>query len=153
MTDADWLKNCRTGSGAAPESRRDVAIVALRNQRDQILMVKTRRFPKYWQPVGGGIEKTDRSPTDAAQREVHEETQLWLDTAALRRVTEVPYDFGPGTVYCFEAPLDPAAGEPRFDGDEVQDHRWVAVDEAHELEMFPATKTFVDVLQGRRGDD
>jgi 8-oxo-dGTP pyrophosphatase MutT (NUDIX family) len=124
--------------------------VALRDPQNQILMVRTRRFPGRWQPVGGGVEESDRTPQEAAQREVREETRLLLNCADIHFVTQLPYDFGEGTVYCFEAEFDPDRDQPSFNDEEVVEHRWIHVDEASSLEMFPATAKFVDKLRQER---
>jgi 8-oxo-dGTP pyrophosphatase MutT (NUDIX family) len=125
-------------------ARRDVAVVGLRNEHGDVLMIETRRLPGSWQPVGGGVDPEDNTPEQAAVREVKEELDIDLTLDDLTFVLAAPYEFGEGTVHCFEAKLSPAA-RPHFNK-EILRHRWLPVPEARKLPAFRATMQFLEAL-------
>jgi 8-oxo-dGTP pyrophosphatase MutT (NUDIX family) len=125
-------------------ARRDVAIVGLRNERGDVLMIETRRLPGSWQPVGGGVDPEDTTPEQAAVREVKEELDLELAVDDLTFVMDAPYEFGEGTVHCFEATLSPAACL-QFNK-EILRHQWLPVSEARKLPAFKATVQFLQAI-------
>jgi len=126
--------------------RRDVVVVGLRDECDRVLMVKTSRLPRKWQPIGGGMDPGDGTPIDALIREVQEEVGIRLSADRFRLVTVTPYDFGEGTVYFYEAAISEEAEALQFNRREIVEHTWVTVGEARELEVFPATRTFLSKL-------
>ncbi|MFJ8811634.1 NUDIX hydrolase [Amycolatopsis thermoflava] len=126
--------------------RRNVAVVGLRNADDQILMIRTNRLPSRWQPIGGGVESSDKSPADALIREVFEELSISLDPSDLKAVLQAPYDFGEGTVFFYEAFFDPRVHRIKIDTEEIAESRWFDLSEAMRLPVFPATKTFLKIL-------
>lgn len=126
--------------------RRDVAVAALLDEEQRVLLVRTRRLPEYWQPVGGGVEPGDGGdPRNTATRELREELGLDLPEDALRPSLEARYDFGEGTVHFFVADL-PEAADLSVDNDEIVQMRCFDVSEATHLPVYPATKRFLEHL-------
>jgi len=128
--------------------KRDVVIVALENSDLDILMVRTHRFPDKWQPVGGGVEPHDENPLAAIVREVKEEVGISLDVSALEHIITVPFDFGEGSVYCYQYPLKDTS-MIMVDKEEIAEVRWVKVGDALNLPMYPATESFIKTLAER----
>jgi 8-oxo-dGTP pyrophosphatase MutT (NUDIX family) len=129
---------------------RDVAVAALLDEEDRVLLVRTRRLPGYWQPVGGGVEPGDRSIRDAVARELREELKLELAHEALRFEISTPYDFGQGWVHFFSARLPrPRVHELVPNDREIVQRRWFELSAALELPAFPATQRFLRHLSDR----
>ncbi|GAA1014369.1 hypothetical protein Aple_079670 [Acrocarpospora pleiomorpha] len=128
-------------------ANRNVAVVALRDEDGRVLMIRTSRLPSRWQPIGGGMNPDESSPVDTLRREVREEAGIDLLPQDLRPIVEAPYDFGEGTVYFFEAEIGDRKSKIRLAENEITEHRWVTVDEARRLPVFPATEKFLIVLQ------
>lgn len=130
-----WLFRVAPASGGDP--RPDA-------QRLEILLIRRaahRIFPGLWQCVTGGIEPGERVPA-AAMREVLEETGLGSDAIEsfydLDQVAPF-YDDGTDSVVVsaiFAARVQPTA-EPR-PSDEHDGMRWVPVDEAARLTVWPS---------------
>ena len=118
---------------------RYVVVVGLVDENQRILLIRSTRLPNQWQPVGGGIEPGDATPIDALVREVSEETSLGLTADDLEYEITADYDFGCGKVYCYSARID--SDEPvSFSRREVVEHRWFSLEEALQVDSFPATK-------------
>jgi 8-oxo-dGTP pyrophosphatase MutT (NUDIX family) len=133
-------------------SRRDVAVAALLDDDDRVLLVRTRRLPGYWQPVGGGLEPGDRSFPDAAARELREELGLDLAPEALRYEFRASYDFGDGEVRFFSARLPrPRVRQLVPNLEEIEELCWSSLAAALELPAFPATRRFLEYLSHRLG--
>lgn len=127
-------------------ARRDVVVVGLRDHEDRILLVQTRRFPDRWQPIGGGIDSSDTTPVAALVREVEEEVDLRLRARDFKLVVRAPYDFGEGVVHFYQARIGTLAAMISFNPREILDHRWVGLNEAKTLPVFPATQRFLTAL-------
>lgn len=136
-------------SNIARETRRNpvrnVAVVGLLRQDSAILLVRTRRLPDHWQPIGGGVKPGDPSPRHALLRELREEVGLELDPADLRFEIAAPYDFGQGEVTFFSARM-PNDAQLRFNERELADWGWYSVAQALNLPTFPATRAFFEHL-------
>ena len=128
--------------------KRTVAVVILTDRHARLLFVRTKRFPHCWQPVGGGMDPGDKSIKETAVREVKEETGLNLESSQLREVFRTSYDFGQGKVYFFLARA-PIGLELRVDENEIDEWRWLSLEEAKELPMYPATEKCVRFLARR----
>lgn len=131
---------------------RDVAVVALLDGDDCVLLVRTRRLPDHWQPVGGGVEPRDGGePRTTAARELREELGLDLPEDALRPSLETPYDFGQGTVHFFVADL-PEAVDFNVNNEEIVAHDRFKVSDAIRLLVYPATRRFLEHLRSELGE-
>jgi len=138
------LEPVRTGA--------EVAIFITRKGASEVLVV--RRSPDqggYWHVVAGGVEPGE-SVTEAAARELREETRLVAEVTAGVEVieyayplTEEPADrrarYDPAVVQvevtCFRVAA-PDDWEPTLDW-EHDDHRWCSPGEAVELLRWRAT--------------
>ena len=117
-----------------------------------MLLVRTRRLPGHWQPVGGGVEPNDGGdPRNTATRELREELGLDLPRDALRPSLETPYDFGQGTVHFFVADL-PEAADLAVDNHEIVELRCFKLSEAVRLRAYPATRRFLQHLGRELGE-
>jgi 8-oxo-dGTP pyrophosphatase MutT (NUDIX family) len=104
-----------------------------------MLVVRTRRHPGVWQPIGGGI-KVGESPVEAAVREIVEETGWIIESAGLTKVLELPMDAHAGTLFFYTARAP--EHEPVIDYDELVEARWAAAGELAKLPAFAAARTF-----------
>lgn len=141
--------NLVTDSSIAKEKKdnpiRNVSIIALRDKDDNILLVRTKRLPNYWQPIGGGIEKGE-SPIETAVRELYDETKLLFNKDNFIKILEVPYDLGEGTIYCFDTNKIISNDILDIDMNQIEEYKWYTLKEAKQLPMFPATSSFISTL-------
>jgi 8-oxo-dGTP pyrophosphatase MutT (NUDIX family) len=132
-------------------SRRDVAVAALVDEKDCVLLVRTRKLPGYWQPVGGGLEPGDGGePRNAATRELREELGLDLPGEALCHALTMPYDFGQGSVHFFVAEVS-SAMEFEVNRQEILEGKRFRVAELVDLPTYPATRHFLQQLGSELG--
>lgn len=124
--------------------RRNVAVIGIL-KGSQILMVRTKRLPNQWQPIGGGMKPFDQSPTDTLLREVKEEINISLSKESVKFEIETSYDFGEGSVYFYSTKFS-LEENPIFDTNELAEWQWFNIKDALELSIFPATKKFLDHL-------
>lgn len=136
----------KTKQYAKENPQRNVAVVALRDEMKNVLLMRSHKLPWVWQPVGGGIEPEDVSAKSAALRELREELGIILDATSLKDIMEVPYDFGEGTIYFFEATLDSQSMRFSIDSQEVIECRWFSKKEALALPAMPATKKYLSQM-------
>jgi 8-oxo-dGTP diphosphatase len=116
--------------------------------RGGLVMVTQRpddnpRWPGLWEFPGGKVEagETDR---DALERELEEELDVRVRVGA--QVARVEIDRGGGDLLDFRAyRCEIVHGEPELI--EVQDLRWLTLDEVEELEMPPADGPVVEALR------
>lgn len=138
----DLLASTDAARERAKNPFREVGVVLVEDAMGRVLLVRTRKLPVSWQPIGGGKDPIDLSLLATAIRELREEAGLSLSAADLHFILETPFDFGQGKVQFFHALL-PAAAEPIFDTEEIAEARWATLDEATLLPVFPATKTCI----------
>ena len=128
-------------------TKRDVAVVGLRDDHGKVLMARARSLPEWWHPLGGGIEPSDTSPQAAVCREVKEELGIDLNPQKLQFVLTAPYDFGEGTMYFYETPFDRST-PITVDQNEIVELQWLAPEEALALPLLPGAITFFKRLAG-----
>lgn len=127
---------------------RNVVVVGLINDDGNILMVRTRRFPEHWQPIGGGMEKGEE-PLESIKREVLEEVEINLNEEDFKHHITTNYDFGIGNVYFYTA-LVPNNLELSYNSEELVEWRWMTPNEVSGLQMFPATQKFIQHLLNKK---
>jgi len=124
---------------------RDVVIIALKNNNNQILLVRTHKLPEKWQPIGGGIDKYE-APINAIIREVMEELKINLEKDKLEHIGIVPYDFGIGNIHCFNYKCIVDEKQLIIDESEILEYRWFSLKESLKLNVYNATKLFLKRL-------
>jgi 2,4-dienoyl-CoA reductase-like NADH-dependent reductase (Old Yellow Enzyme family)/8-oxo-dGTP pyrophosphatase MutT (NUDIX family) len=126
-------------------SHRDVAVAALLDETDRVLLVRTRKLPDKWQPPGGGVDPEDSSPVAALAREIDEELGLSISPERFGFEFRTNYDFGSGTVYCFSTRVGqtpPLA----LNHSEIEEAAWVPLSIAVHLPSYPATHALLEHL-------
>jgi 8-oxo-dGTP pyrophosphatase MutT (NUDIX family) len=88
---------------------------------DQVLLVRHTYGPRAWDLPGGSV-KAGESPVSAAQREMHEELGVSVDSWRLIGELRQVIDFRKDRVHCFQAELR----SPRLtiDPGELSDAGW-----------------------------
>ena len=125
--------------------KRNVSIISLRNSNKDIFLVRTRKLPEKWQPIGGGIS-IGESEEEAILRETYEEVGILLDKSKIKKVIEVPYDFGDGIIHCYDTIEETNDYLMSINKDEIVEYKWIPVNEALKLQMYDATKKFIEAL-------
>jgi 8-oxo-dGTP pyrophosphatase MutT (NUDIX family) len=123
------------------------ATVMLFDGADRLLLARDTDSG-LWMTIGGAIEP-DEAPADAAVREVWEETGLLVEPSGILGVFGGPefritYPNGDNVSYIvtvFAARL--VGGEPRADGTEASELRFISRDEIATLPMAPWTREIV----------
>jgi len=134
---------------AAQPGHREVAVAALLDGDERVLLVRTRKLPLHWQPPGGGVDPEDSSPVAALVREMDEELGLDLDPSSFQFEMRIKYDFGSGSVYCFSATVSPS-DRMVVNSAEIAEARWFSLAEARTLPAYPATRALLDRLLASR---
>ena len=116
---------------------REVACVVFENEQGQFLFIRNHRFPNSWGWIGGGRESEDGSLVETAIREAREEAGVLLSKQALIPIMQAPYDFGEGIVQFFRTSL--AKNVLLNFNEEILESRWMTLEEAVKLPMFPAS--------------
>jgi 8-oxo-dGTP pyrophosphatase MutT (NUDIX family) len=119
------------------QADRWAAFVFLVGRDSRLLMVRTARRPELWQPVGGRGDARDRDSLDTAVREVYEETGIGLAPDSLKHIAVFERDVGLGTVDFWVAFCPPAHSIALQYG-EILEARWVDVEQARQLPLYPA---------------
>jgi len=106
---------------------------------ERMLVVRTRRYPEHWQPIGGRCAERE-APRETAAREILEETGWTVDPHRLHEVLVEPMDAHAGvlTFYITQAP----SNEPLVDFEEIAETRWVTKEESLALAAFAAARKF-----------
>jgi 8-oxo-dGTP pyrophosphatase MutT (NUDIX family) len=126
--------------------KREVAVVGLMNSHGCILLVRTRKFPDHWQPIGGGVQPEDASPLDAVIRELKEEAGLTFVPPDFKLHLTTGYDFGEGHIYFYIASV-PETTELTFDPEEIAEWKWFPIDSLDVVAAFPAAQSFFKSLK------
>lgn len=126
--------------------KREVAVVGLRDERGNVFLVRTHKLTEWWQPVGGGVDPEDKSPEEAAVREIREELGISIDLSSLSLILVTPYDFGEGNVYFYETLVNRESMSMKIDEVEIIDFKWFSPQESLSLKAFPATVAFLQKI-------
>ena len=97
-----------------------VVIVRVADARDRILLGRSPRWPARRYSILAGFVEPGETLEDAVRREVLEESGIELREVAY--VASQPWPFPSSLMLGFEALAEP--GDPRADGDELEDVRW-----------------------------
>jgi 8-oxo-dGTP pyrophosphatase MutT (NUDIX family) len=127
---------------------RNAAILLLINQNNELLLVRTRRLPNHWQPLGRGVDPEDLSARDAVVREVKEEAGIAISPEDIAHLCDAPYDFGTGTIHSFVAHVESDA-RLSLDETEIAEARWFTIADAVDLQMLPALVYTLRCLMSR----
>ncbi len=122
--------------------KRNVAVVGIFDAQQRILLVRTKRFPDHWQPIGGGMRPGDGTPINTILREITEEMGVQFPPNQLTLHLTTDYDFGEGKVFFYVAHL-PDDCHPKFDPGELLEWKWFRKDELVSVQTFPATSKFL----------
>jgi ADP-ribose pyrophosphatase YjhB (NUDIX family) len=127
---------------------------AIRDDAGRLLLIH-KIDNDFWALPGGGME-IGESIADAAVREVAEETGLEVELTGLVGIYTDPghvmaYDDGEVRQefsVCFHARV--LSGEPREDGSETKEVRWIEPDDVAGLSIHPSMRRRIDdALAGR----
>lgn len=115
------------------------SFVFVMDQSGCVLMVRARRRPDVWVPVGGRSEPEDTDGMATAIREVGEEVGLHIDADQLSYLGTEARDTGPGQVFFWAALLD---ARPQLDlqDSELWEAEWVPAGQLPSLELYKATQ-------------
>ena len=146
MSMSDYVRGLRTQIGSDLLLMPSIS-TALFDTEDRLLMAQ-QAGSGVWMTVGGAIEP-DESPSDAAVREMWEETGLHVVPMRVLgvfggrefRVIYPNGDEAAYTVILFEVRL--LGGTLRADGEEAADLRYVTAEEADALPMSELTRILV----------
>jgi 8-oxo-dGTP pyrophosphatase MutT (NUDIX family) len=127
--------------------RREVVIVVRRDAGEFLALLRSQAKGGYWNPPAGGVEPGE-TPSQAAQRELAEETGLRVDVVNLDlELTYVRPDGGRVHVDAFAAEA-PSGWEPLLD-DEHVDHRWCSEADAAGLFAYSEPRRALHVAARR----
>jgi 8-oxo-dGTP pyrophosphatase MutT (NUDIX family) len=119
----------------------------LRNGRNEILFVRTKRLPDIWQPTGGHVDNNhDKSLVDAVLRETREEIGVEIDPTTLKRIYKAPNDIDSGEIYFFLADM-PNNSEIILNSQEILEYRWVSMKDTPTITLLPATQKCLQILR------
>jgi 8-oxo-dGTP pyrophosphatase MutT (NUDIX family) len=105
----------------------------------RVLLVRSRRRPDLWQPVGGRSIGVDPDAESTLAREVREEVGMDVSHLTLERVLRTTRDVGSGDVYFWAASLA-ATPALRLDESELLEAAWFTEEELANLPLYPGTR-------------
>lgn len=111
---------------------------------DEILLIKRANEPGkgLWAVPGGKVERGE-SLAEAATREVKEETGLLIE---LDEVVWVGESIGPDHHIVLIDFLGRAVGGSLVASDDASEAKWVAIEDAYDMELTPSMYGLLDVL-------
>jgi 8-oxo-dGTP diphosphatase len=126
-----------------------IVTAALLRKDSKILITKRpadKQQGGFWEFPGGKLH-SDETPQQALHRELREELDLEVEVGAIFEVVYHRYDWGPVLMLVYECfPLSSVIHNL-----EVDEHRWITVEQLPEFELLPADRPIVDKLR-RQGD-
>ena len=118
------------------------------NARGEVLMIQTHKWSHKWGIPGGKIKPNEPSE-DALRREVLEETGLKLRDIRFELVQDCiePPEFYKKAHFLLLNYTATATGIDVVLNDEAEDHRWVSLDKAAQLELNAPTRRLLDYVR------
>jgi len=116
--------------------RPESVLVVVYTQADEVLLLRRRQPPDFWQSVTGSMDWDETEPGQTARRELHEETGLSadipiIDCGAVNRFpilpawrSRYPPEVSENIEYVFRAPL-PGRVAIRLNPDEHSEYVWL----------------------------
>lgn len=122
----------------------------IRNNKRQLLLVKSYKWPNLWVVMGGHIEYGEKI-ADTVARETKEELGMEVEFDRVIEVVEFVNDpaFHKSKHFVALQCECHVVGEdvPKIDNDEIQECKWFALEEAKQLaNLLPATKHTLNIL-------
>ncbi len=118
-------------------------------RKDHKILITKRPAAKqqggFWEFPGGKLH-SDETPQQALQRELREELDLEVEVGAIFEVVYHRYDWGPVLILVYECrPLSTVIRNL-----EVDDHRWISVEQLSEYDLLAADRPIIDKLLRQR---
>jgi 8-oxo-dGTP diphosphatase len=121
-----------------------IVTAALLRKDSRILITKRpadKQQGGFWEFPGGKLQSNER-PQQALQRELREELDLEVEVGAIFEVVYHRYDWGPVLILVYEChPLSEVIRNL-----EVDDHRWLSLEQLPEYDLLAADQPIVDKL-------
>jgi 8-oxo-dGTP diphosphatase len=130
-----------------------IVTAALLRMDSKILITKRpadKQQGGFWEFPGGKLH-SDETPQQALHRELLEELDLAVEVGSIFEVVYHRYDWGPVLILVYECrPLSTVIRNL-----EVDEHRWVTVEQLPAYDLLPADRPIVDKLlrQGNSTED
>lgn len=129
-----------------------IVTAALLRKDSRVLITKRpadKQQGGFWEFPGGKLQDNE-TPQQALKRELGEELDLEIEVGAIFEVVYHRYDWGPVLILVYECL--PLSGVIR--NLEVDEHRWLTVEQLPEYDILPADRPIIDKLlqQGSCGD-
>lgn len=120
-------------------------VVVLIKRDKKILLLKDSRvlMLNRWAPPYGRCDKIDQNEKAAVVREVFEETGLRV--LPLKKIWTTKADTKIKTVSFWQAEV--IGGALKIDEKETSEYGWFTLDEALNLELYPGTKKFFELVK------
>ncbi|APG28634.1 DNA mismatch repair protein MutT [Syntrophotalea acetylenivorans] len=121
-----------------------IVTAALLRKDSKILITKRpadKQQGGFWEFPGGKLQNNE-TPQQALKRELREELDLEIEVGAIFEVVYHRYDWGPVLILVYEClPLSEAIRNL-----EVDEHRWLTVEQLPEYDLLPADRPIIDKL-------
>lgn len=125
-----------------------IVTAALLRKGSKILITKRpadKQQGGFWEFPGGKLQPNE-TPQQALQRELREELDLEIEVGAIFEVIYHRYDWGPVLILVYEClPLSEVIRNL-----EVDEHRWLSVEQLPEYDLLPADRPIIDKLLQQR---
>ena len=118
------------------------------NPRGEVLMIQTHKWSHKWGIPGGKI-KLNEAAEPALQREILEETGLTVQNVRFQLVQDCiePPEFYKKAHFLLLNYTAEAAGTEVTLNDEAENHRWVSLTEAAQLDLNQPTRVLLDYVR------